>query len=75
MSNVRHYFVDEAGDTTLFGRYGKPLVGTTGTSRYFMVGRLEVGDFAALDAGRRRGRWRSRRRGRSAPGPDAVRFR
>ena len=50
MSNVRHYFVDEAGDTTLFGRYGKPLVGTTGTSRYFMVGRLEVGDFAALDA-------------------------
>jgi hypothetical protein len=45
-----HYFVDEAGDTTLFGRYGKPLVGTTGTSRFFMVGRLEVDDFAALDA-------------------------
>jgi hypothetical protein len=50
MSRAIHYFVDEAGDTTLFGRYGKPLVGTTGTSRYFMVGRLEVADFASLDA-------------------------
>jgi len=50
MSRAIHHFVDEAGDTTLFGRYGKPLVGTTGTSRYFMVGRLEVADFASLDA-------------------------
>lgn len=50
MTQAIHYFVDEAGDTTLFGRHGKPLVGTTGTSRSFMVGRLEVEDFAALDA-------------------------
>lgn len=50
MSQAIHYFVDEAGDTTLFGRYGKPLVGTTGTSRFFMVGRLEVDDLGALDA-------------------------
>lgn len=50
MSQAIHYFVDEAGDTTLFGRYGKALVGTTGTSRFFMVGRLEVNDFAELDA-------------------------
>lgn len=49
MTPAIHYFVDEAGDTTLFGRYGKPLVGTTGTSRFFMVGRLEVDDLAALD--------------------------
>lgn len=45
-----HLFVDEAGDTTLFGRHGKLLAGTDQTSRFFMVGRLEVGDLAALDA-------------------------
>lgn len=43
------YFVDEAGDTTLFGRFGKELVGTDTVSRYFMVARLEVGDAAALE--------------------------
>lgn len=42
------YFVDEAGDTTLFGRYGKPLISTEGVSRFFMVGRLEVSDIDAL---------------------------
>lgn len=46
----KSYFVDEAGDTTLFGRYGKVLVGTEAVSRFFMVGRLEVEDAAALDA-------------------------
>ena len=45
-----HLFVDEAGDTTLFGRHGKVLVGTDQTSRFFMVGRLEAADMAALDA-------------------------
>lgn len=45
-----HLFVDEAGDTTLFGRHGKLLVGTDQTSRFFMVGRLEVGDLAGLEA-------------------------
>lgn len=49
MNRTIHHFVDEAGDTTIFGRFGKPLVGTTGTSRFFMVGRLEITDFAALD--------------------------
>ena len=33
-----HYFVDEAGDLTLFGRRGKDLLGTEGVSRCFMVG-------------------------------------
>lgn len=42
------YFVDEAGDTTLFGRYGKPLIHTEGVSKFFMVGRLEVGNLEAL---------------------------
>lgn len=45
-----HLFVDEAGDTTLFSRHGQVLVGTDQTSRFFMVGRLEVADTAALDA-------------------------
>ena len=44
------YFVDEAGDTTLFGRYGKVLVGTEAVSRFFIVGRLEVDDLPALEA-------------------------
>ena len=43
------YFVDEAGDTTLFGRFGKELVGTDAVSRFFMVARLEVGDASALE--------------------------
>jgi len=43
-----HYFVDEAGDTTLFGRYGKVLVGEEGVSRFFIVGRLEVDDAQSL---------------------------
>ena len=45
-----HHFVDEAGDTTLFGRFGKVLVGTDAVSRFFIVGRLEVDDLAALEA-------------------------
>ncbi|MDG4594672.1 MAG: DUF3800 domain-containing protein [Candidatus Contendobacter sp.] len=44
-----HLFVDEAGDPTLFeGRRGKPLVGSPGCSRYFILGKLEVIDPAAL---------------------------
>ena len=43
------YFVDEAGDTTLFGRFGKELVGTDSVSRFFMVARLEIGDVPALE--------------------------
>ena len=41
-------FVDEAGDTTLFGRHGKVLIGEDGASRFFIVGRLEVDDTLAL---------------------------
>ena len=46
----RQYFVDEAGDTTLFGRHGKVLIGTEAVSRFFIVGRLEVDDTDALEA-------------------------
>jgi hypothetical protein len=49
MSSVQ-YFVDEAGDTTLFGRHGKKLLGTEAVSRFFMVAKLEVDDAATLQA-------------------------
>lgn len=45
-----HVFVDEAGDTTLFGRHGKVLIGEEGASRFFIVGRLEVDDLSGLTA-------------------------
>jgi len=35
---VRHFFVDEAGDLTLFDRRGRVIVGQPGVSRVFMVG-------------------------------------
>ena len=43
-SSVRHFFVDEAGDSTLFDRRGRLLVGSEGVSHTFMVGICEVSD-------------------------------
>lgn len=37
-----HRFIDEAGDTTFFGKYNKPLVGTEGVSKTFILGMLKV---------------------------------
>lgn len=45
-----HYFVDEAGDGTLFNSKGKVIVGQEGCSRYFMLGILEVANPAQLNA-------------------------
>jgi len=42
--DVAYYYVDEAGDLTLFGRRGKCLVGTEGVSHCFMVGMARVTD-------------------------------
>jgi hypothetical protein len=39
---LRCYFVDEAGDGTLFDRKGQVIVGQPGCSRYFMLGMLDV---------------------------------
>jgi hypothetical protein len=39
---ARCYFVDEAGDSTLFDRKGQVIVGQEGCSRYFMLGVLDV---------------------------------
>lgn len=36
------YFVDEAGDPTLFDRKGRVIVGEQGCSRYFILGKLEI---------------------------------
>lgn len=45
-----HYFVDEAGDPTLFGQGGKAVVATEGCSRFFIEGKLECRDIDALAA-------------------------
>lgn len=46
---MRNYFVDEAGDGTLFARRGQVIVGTKGCSRFFMLGLLDVPDPQALE--------------------------
>ncbi len=43
-----HYFVDEAGDPTLFNRRKQVVVGTEGCSTYFMLGLLDVSTPEAL---------------------------
>ena len=47
-SSIRHYFVDEGGDSTLFSKTGKVLVGTAGCSRFFVLGLLDVPDPSVL---------------------------
>lgn len=43
-----HYFVDEAGDATLFDARGREMPGQEGCSKYFMLGLLQVSDPAAM---------------------------
>jgi hypothetical protein len=40
--NTCHYYVDEAGDPTLFNAKGKVIIGQEGCSRYMMLGLLQV---------------------------------
>ncbi|RKU17181.1 hypothetical protein C6501_04595 [Candidatus Poribacteria bacterium] len=47
-TSIRHYFVDEGGDSTLFSKTGKVLVGTEGCSRFFILGLLDVPNPTAL---------------------------
>ena len=42
--NVYRYFVDEAGDPTLFGARGRILVGTEGCSKFFMLGVAHIAE-------------------------------
>lgn len=39
---TRHYFVDEAGDPTLFNRKKRLIVGNDGSSKYFILGKADV---------------------------------
>lgn len=47
-SYTRNYYIDEGGDSTLFSRSGKVLIGSEGCSRFFILGVLDVPDPAAL---------------------------
>lgn len=42
--SVRHYFVDEAGDGTLFDRHGNMRIGSEGCSNFFILGLVDVAD-------------------------------
>jgi hypothetical protein len=46
---VHYYFVDEAGDLTLFDKRGKIIVGNEGVSRLFMVGVAHLSDPAGIN--------------------------
>lgn len=48
-TQVCHYFVDEAGDGTLFSAKGQIIIGTEGCSRYFILGVLEVSNPEGLN--------------------------
>ncbi|MEH2013844.1 DUF3800 domain-containing protein [Nostoc sp.] len=41
-ANIRHYFVDEAGDLTFFDKKGRIIVGQPGSSKFFMVGIAQI---------------------------------
>lgn len=41
-ATTRHFFVDEAGDLSLFDKKGRVIVGDEGVSNYFMVGVAEL---------------------------------
>ena len=47
-ASIRHYFIDEGGDGTLFSSKGKVLIETEGCSRFFILGLLDVPDPATL---------------------------
>lgn len=47
-TSIRHYFVDEAGDGTLFNRRGHIIIGTEGCSRFFILGILDISEPESL---------------------------
>ena len=42
--SIRNYFVDEAGDGTLFNKHGRVIVGTAGCSCFFILGLVDIAD-------------------------------
>jgi hypothetical protein len=47
---VKNYFVDEAGDGTLFDKKGRVIIGEEGCSNFFMIGLADIADAAAIKA-------------------------
>jgi hypothetical protein len=45
---TRHFFVDEAGDLTIFDKRGWSMLGREGVSRFFMVAVAEIHNPAAV---------------------------
>jgi len=43
-NRIAHYFVDEAGDMTLFDKRGRVIVGNAGVSKFFMLGVAHLSD-------------------------------
>jgi hypothetical protein len=50
-SDVRYYFVDEAGDPVLFNKAKRAVVGVAGCSTFFVVGKVDVERPAEVAAG------------------------
>lgn len=48
LPSIRNYFVDEAGDGTLFDRKGQIIIGTEGCSRFFILGLVDIQSPEAL---------------------------
>ncbi len=44
----RNYFVDEAGDGSLFSSRGRVIAGTEGSSHFFILGLLDVENLELL---------------------------
>jgi hypothetical protein len=47
--SIRNYYVDEAGDGTLFNRRGKVILDKEGCSRFFILGLLDIPDPDSLE--------------------------
>ena len=47
---TKHYFVDEAGDGTLFDKKGRVIIGEAGCSKFFMIGLADIADAPAMKA-------------------------
>jgi hypothetical protein len=46
---IRYYFVDEAGDGTIFNARGHVIIGSEGCSKFFMIGLLDILNPSALE--------------------------
>ena len=46
-----HYFVDEAGTPTLFGKRRQVIVGQEGCSNYFFLGKVDVDEPSRVRTG------------------------